>query len=278
MKRTAETPDHMRINDRLRVATDTVKSAGRVIEIFEFFDDRKGPATVMDVSDGLGYPQSSTSALLKSLAGYGYLDYDPYKRTYSLSYRAALMGSWVNDQFFSDGTILSIMRELGEKTGDTILLAVRNGLFVQYIHVLQATSPIRFHIVVGTARPLIASGTGYVLLSQMPDDEVRKIVMRTNAEAGPDQPLVQRSALMETLQTVRRQGYAFTSDMVTQGGGIIAAPIPVEPGSSPLVLAIAGISTLMQRREQELAGMLIDTIQTRFAGTAPLAGDEPGAL
>ncbi|MBA3055239.1 MAG: IclR family transcriptional regulator [Sphingomonadales bacterium] len=265
MPRNVQSQSDMRISDRLNVGAGTVKSAGRVVEIFEFFDDRQAPATVMEIAEGLGYPQSSTSALLKSLVHYGYLDFDPHKRSYILSNRAALMGSWVNDQFFADGTILAMMRELGQQTGDTVLLATRNGTHAQYIHVLQATNPVRFHIVVGTARPLIASGTGYVLLSQLPDDEVRKIMTRTNAEARPGQPIVQRRDLMEKLELVRRRGYAFTCDMVTRGGGIIAAPIPVAEGSPSLVLAIAGISAEMQSREQELARTLLEAIDARFS-------------
>jgi len=56
-----------------RAAEGAVKSAKRVLEIFEFFAERKRPASVGDVVEALGYPQSSTSALLKSLVQLRYL-------------------------------------------------------------------------------------------------------------------------------------------------------------------------------------------------------------
>ena len=51
-----------------------------------------------------------------------------------------------------------MMKKLNELTGDTIVLATRNGLYEQYIRVIQATSPARLHMTLGTARPLAASG------------------------------------------------------------------------------------------------------------------------
>ena len=99
----------MRISEKLSVDQKTVKSATRVIEILEFFDDLQAPATVMEVADSLGYPQSSTSALLRSLVALGYINYDAFKRTYVTSSRVALLGSWMKAQFLSEGAIITMM-------------------------------------------------------------------------------------------------------------------------------------------------------------------------
>ncbi len=275
MPRKLRPQDNLRISDRLNVTSSTVKSARRVVEIFEYFDDRQAPASVMEIAEELGYPQSSTSALLKSLASYGYLNYDPFKRTYILSNRTAFIGSWVSDQFFSDGKVMAMMRALSEKTANTIVLASRNGMQVQYIHVLQATTPVHFHIVVGTARPLVLSGAGYALLARLRDEEVRKILTRANAEAGPGQPIVRSADLFQNLAVVRQQGYALTHDLYTQGGGIIAAPLPGDDADNALVLGIAGFSDVIRSREQEFAGYLLDVIAATYGegrSAPPAAG------
>ena len=142
-----------------------VKSAGRVLEILEYFDDLQQPASVMEIANGLGYPQSSTSALLRSLVATGYLNYDAAARTYLTSSRVALLGSWLNSPFFAEGALISLMKELSELTGDAVVLATRNGLYVQYIHVIQAVSLARLHISLGTVRPIAASGSGLAILS-----------------------------------------------------------------------------------------------------------------
>jgi DNA-binding IclR family transcriptional regulator len=262
-----------RIREPLPLAQKTVKSAGRVLEILEYFDDVQQPATVMEVADTLGYPQSSTSALLRSLVALGYLDYDRYKRTYVTSHRVALLGSWVNSDFVSEGSVISLMKELNELTGDTIILASRNGLYVQYIHVIQATSAARLHVTLGTTRAIAGSVSGYAMLSTMTDHEVRRIVMRVNAETEDGLPLVKLAEVMQHVNHTREKGYAFSCDMVTRGGGMIAAPLPGPLGGQPLVIGIGGISEVMRAREAELASVLTGCIAARFGKQVPRANE-----
>ena len=259
----------MRISEKLNVDQKTVKSATRVIEILEFFDDLQAPATVMEVADSLGYPQSSTSALLRSLVALGYINYDPYKRTYVTSSRVALLGSWMKAQFLSEGAIITMMKEISEATGDTIVLANRNGLHMQYIHVIQATSAARLHMTLGTVRPIATSGAGWALLSTLPDAEIRRVVMRINADAEEGQPLIKASELIAELEMVRARGYAFTCNMATRGGGIIAAPLPQEEGRTQMVLGIGGISEVMRARESELAAILLNAIEQHLGPVRP---------
>lgn len=63
------------------IPPSVVKSAGRVLQILEFFDDVKREANVVEICRALGYPQSSTSVLLRSLVQLGYLAYTPKGRS-----------------------------------------------------------------------------------------------------------------------------------------------------------------------------------------------------
>lgn len=258
-----------RIYAKAPAAQKTIKSAARVLEVLEYFDDWQRPSTVMEIAKALGYPQSSTSVLLKSLVRSGYLLHDPRARTYITSSRVALLGSWINSQFVVEGSIISMLKELNEKTGDTIILAMRNGLYVQYIHVVQATSHARLHMTLGTVRPIAASGAGYALLSAMSTAEVTRLVMRINAEAKEGQPLIQLRELLDKLAMIRKKGYAFTC-MVTPGGGIIAAHLPHVAGQPPMVVGIGGIGEVMRLRETELAGILLQEIESTFSRRSPL--------
>lgn len=253
-----------RITAKFPTESKLVKSAGRVLEILEYFDDLQRHSTVMEIADALGYPQSSTSALLRSLVTMGYLNYDAHTRTYITSSRVALLGSWVNSPFFAEGAIISMMKELNEQTHDTVVLGMRNGQHVQYIHVIQATNHARLHMTLGTVRPLAASGAGYAVLATMTDAEVTRIVMRVNAEAREGEPLIKVRDLLEKLAAIREKGYAFTCDMVTRGGGMIAAPLPRMAGQPQMIIGIGGISEVMRQREDFLAQALRTQIERRF--------------
>lgn len=81
-------------------ASRTIKSAHRVLEILEYFDQDRRVATVMEMSRTLNYPQSSTSELLRCLTRLGYLHYNRVRRTYSPTARVALLGAWVKPSLF----------------------------------------------------------------------------------------------------------------------------------------------------------------------------------
>ena len=241
-----------------------VKSAARVLQILEFFDRIQRKATVMEVADALAFPQSSTSALLRCLVSLGYLLYDPYTRLYAPSSRVALLGSWVNPHFFSEGQVLRLMKELNERTGDAVVLAVRNGLHVQYIHVIEATNLVRLHLTLGAAHPLARSGAGYAILARLSDAEVTRIVMRTNAERADGESLVNVAELLATLAEVRRQGYAFTTDVILKGAGILAAAMPTPPDQPVLIVGVGGVSEVMRSHREELVAILKETMARYF--------------
>jgi DNA-binding IclR family transcriptional regulator len=246
-----------------------VKSAGRVLQILEYFDEIQRAANVVEIAEMLKLPQSSTSALLRSLVAMGYLYFERTSRLYIPSCRVALLGNWVNSPLFMGGSALRCMEDLQRKTGDAVMLAIRNGIWSQYIHVLQATSMARLQVTRGALRPVAASGTGYALLSTLPDAEVKKLVHRINAEArtGKTAP-VNGEELAQTLAEVRRLGYAFTTDLVTAGGAVLAMPLPVTDGGQALVVGLGGISEVQKKRRPELVSILRETVSAHFPAPA----------
>lgn len=70
-----------------------VKSAGRVFEVLELFRSARRQLTAAEVGHALGYPKSSTNALLRSLVALGYLVVDGRtSRLFSFNGRHAARG------------------------------------------------------------------------------------------------------------------------------------------------------------------------------------------
>ncbi|WP_295374308.1 helix-turn-helix domain-containing protein [uncultured Pseudacidovorax sp.] len=253
------------VGTRPELPAGVVKSAGRVLQILEYFDETQRPANVVEIAEMLRLPQSSTSALLRSLVAMGYLYFDRMARTYIPSCRVALLGNWVNSPLFMGGVVLQCMEDLRERTGDAVTLAIQQGVWSQYIHVLQATSLARLQLTRGALRPVAASGTGFALLSTLSDAEVRKLAHRINAEARTGAvAAVEVDPLLAVLADVRRQGYAFTTDLVTPGGAVLAMALPVTDGDRALVLGLGGISEVLKKRKAELVAIMKSTIAEHF--------------
>ena len=231
-----------------------VKSAGRVLRILELFDILRREAPVSEVSDLLDLPQSSTSVLLRSMVVMGYLQFNPQTRAFSPTTRVALLGNWVNGSMISDGLLMKLIQRVNARTKQAVVVAVRNRIWSEYIHVIQSTNSIRLFVVKGSRRPLIRSGTGLMLLADIPDPDIRRIAVRTNAEAGTTEPQNCILTLMDEVAVVRQQGWACTLDTITKGGGMIAMRLPQLNDEEHLVIGMAGITDdLRENRDNYLA-------------------------
>jgi len=239
-----------------------VKSAVRVMQVFELFDQLQRDARVSEMVEYLGFPQSSTSALLKSLVQTGYLEYLPSTRSYIPTPRIALLGSWIGGSPIRDGSIGRMMDELNAETGDAIALACISGIFAKYIHVVQATNLMRMHVPIGSQRFLVWSAMGVPLLSDMSDDAIRLLVRRTNAEASSRQKSIDINQTLTHVEQFRKRGYFFSRGLVTPGAAIICMRLPPNSASPdrPLAIGIGGLLEKMDKQEARYVRLLRDAI------------------
>jgi DNA-binding IclR family transcriptional regulator len=235
----------------------TVKSARRVTEILEYFSEHQGSASAHDVRTALGYPQSSTSALLYSLVALGYLTCDRFSRTFRPTIRVALLGSWMLDEHARASALLIMLEKLRKVTGDTVLLGAQNGTHLLYLQVLQAMSPLGFYMKPGSLRPLCLTAVGLALLSTRTEHEIITYVRRINLErnAHEESPL-RATAVMEAIERGRRMGYFATWGAATNGAAAIAMPLPPIPDHPPLAVGIGGpIDRLKEMLDEYVARM-----------------------
>ncbi|PVX28599.1 IclR family transcriptional regulator [Sphingomonas pokkalii] len=253
-----------------------VKSAGRVLRILELFDVLKREALVSEVSELLEMPQSSTSVLLRSLVVMGYLSYNAPTRAFAPTTRVALLGSWVNGPLLSDGPLIRLMHRLNVRTGQAVVLAVRNHVWSQYIHVVQATSPVRLYVVKGSRRPLACSATGLTLIADLPDSEIKRIGVRYNAEPQEVDVKVPVATLLDRVQAVRDNGYAFQHDTVTAGAGVIAMRLPqLEKSEERLSIGIAAPTEILRDNKDEFVLALHEEIGSHLIGPAAEGALQP---
>jgi IclR family acetate operon transcriptional repressor len=238
-----------------------VKSAARVIQIFEYFDTVRRACPVAEVADHFGWPHSSTSALMRSLVTLGYLNYDASHRSYIPSMRVALLGDWVHSAMLVHGRLTEMLEQLNRDTGETIVLAAQNGLHSQYLRVIQGTNTLRMHLHIGTLRPLLGSGTGRMLLTRMSNEAVVRLVKKFNAGAEePDR--VDAEALLAQIVDDRKRGYAVSMNQVTPHATLIAMLLPAGPAERPLAIGVAGLTDRLIANEARY----VDLMRSHLAG------------
>ncbi len=202
-----------------------IKSVRRTFEILEYFERTERPASLTAIARALSLPISSTSMLMHSLTAMGYVTFVKRTREFVPTMRVSMLGAWIQQFLFSDLDFASVMASIHARCGHTIMAGYLNGLYAQYVHVIQGTTPVRYYLAPGSSRLAVRSTLGIVLLSTLSDKQIENIWThaRLNLE-GAVQPKL--SWLKNEIERARQDRYALTSSLGTKGVGVIAAMLP----------------------------------------------------
>ncbi|WP_159078747.1 IclR family transcriptional regulator [Orrella marina] len=243
--------------------SSTVKSAQRVLEILELFDRVQRPMSLTELARRLSYPVPSALALLKCLQSMEYVFYDPVGKLYTPTMRVCMLGDWLHGQIFQDGAVIALMSDLQQKTGETVMLAMQNDIFSQYVHTMQSRRALRYFLRPGSLRPIHRSATGKMLLAQMTELSVLKMLKRINSRVPTHERIEDPDAFMKEIDQIRTAGYAY-NDQFTDGAAAIAVVLPVPEGMASAVLGLGGPSQRIQIRISDLVKLMHNLIETHI--------------
>ncbi|HMO60407.1 MAG TPA: IclR family transcriptional regulator [Roseiflexaceae bacterium] len=212
----------------------SVKSAARVIDIFELLASHADGLSLSEICVALRIPKSSGHALLNTLTERGYLREGLRERSYRLGPAIFEIGSsyMAQTDLVADGQV--IVRETARACDETVHLAVL------YIAKEEGTGAIRMVSAVGLRFPAHGTGVGKVLLADLDEAEL--------AQHFPaDHPLQQLTPatitdplqLRHELAAIHSRGYAFDREESTPGLCCIAAPVYRAGGRVVAAMSIA---------------------------------------
>jgi len=226
--------------------------------LFEYLADVRSPVTIGDISANLNIPQSSASALVKSLVESGYLTKTKTSRHYAPTLRLPMLGGWMDRQPTILSPLISQMQTLCARFEETFVLAMRNGIYSQYIMVESGPGTIRQHVETGSLRPLLCASTGWAMLARDHDDDIGKLIRHTRNET-------ENSYWRETAKTApahialtRKNGFAFSEGPDAKGTAGIAIALPSHEAHNSLALAAAGTTEAIGQKKDALAAALLD--------------------
>ncbi|MEM0987634.1 MAG: helix-turn-helix domain-containing protein [Pseudomonadota bacterium] len=255
-----------------------VKSAVRVLDIFEAFEAQQRALTISELVDLLQIPQSSMSTLIKSLVAKGFVEYEAQTRRYRPSIRLAFVGNWVLGSTDVVARLHTLAQRLHDETGETVLIGAENGLYLQYLSLVVSPHTLRFALHPGLKRPIHRSGLGIMLLSRKQDAEIGRLVRRYNAEFSDEaEDRSTPSEVMERVARARQQGWFFSSNLAIQGGASLATQLPLPRDHGTLAIGFGGPVTLLTEKTDFLRDTLLRNVRTFAMETVDMAAPAPAA-
>lgn len=258
---------HLEIEDE----PHTVKSARRVLQILEYVKETRSPLSTTDIAVRLNYPISSTAALLKSLANLGYLVFDRNARTYHASVRVSLLGENSHQDKLNLPALNREMDHLAEACGQTVVLALRNDIHIQYVRVVAGSTNLRFYLPVGSKQRLVDTTMGHVLLAQDDDRAIDRLVRRANAETDLGRARIDPVKIRETIATIRETGFAYSNNSFFYGASTLGTALQPCSSEPALVLGLGGNVDDIDPRQDEMKAMLTASVQRIIDSASSLA-------
>ena len=180
---------------------------------------------VREVSAKLKMAKSSTHDLMASLAKLGFLNKTDENR-YRLGWRLVTLSETLLATTELRKEARPILEELASHYQETIHLAVLDDTQAVYVDKLEGRQAVRVELTsLGARLYMHCSALGKVLLAYSPEAEVKRIIQTAGLPRFTPHTIADEDELMQTLEKVRRQGYAYDLEEILPELCCVAAPI-----------------------------------------------------
>jgi len=241
--------------------SDFVRALAKGLAVIEAFDARSPSMTLSDVARKTALSRGTARRLLLTLVELGYVGFDG--KLFSLRPRALNLGfAYLHSQnLWQLGQ--PYMVELVERVHESCSVAVLDGIDIVYVaRVPTAARIMSINLGIGTRLPAFATSMGRVLLADLPQDQVERLLEQASPLAKyTAKTVTEPPALLREIDAVRRQGWAMVDQELETGLRSIAAPILDGAGRSIAALNIGTHASRwpIQKLTQEVVPLLKQT-------------------
>jgi IclR family transcriptional regulator, KDG regulon repressor len=237
-----------------------VPAVTRALDVLELFLDCEGTLSAPEITRKLQLPRTTVHELVTTLTARSYLEQPPDRPgRYRLGVRGYQLGSRYAEQLDLAAEGQRVARSVADTCGETVHVAVREGLDVIYIAKVDSTHAVRMVSAAGRRLPAHCTAVGKMLLASLPEEELEALL----AEPGPlaamtPDSITSTEDLREALAQVREHGVAVEQQESNPDVSCVAAPVRDSGGKAVAALSIS-VPTVRWGRErrEELEGLAV---------------------
>ncbi len=222
----------------VKAAKARLSSVANSIRLLTSFSGEEDELAITTLAHRLGLAKSTVHRLASTLTSAGFLEQNRETGRYRLGVALFELGALVRRRMDVANEARPHLRELLEKTGETVQLGIVDHYSVLYVYEMESRRAIRMAAAVGARGPLHCTAIGKVLLAFQSQDYIRDTVDR-GLTSFTEKTVTQGEAVLELLEEVRSREYAIDDEESESGLRAIAAPVRNHTG---LVIAALGVA------------------------------------
>lgn len=204
---------------------NTVQSVDRALKIIEILKDRSDGIGVTELSNMLEVSKSTAHRLLMSLYNADFVQQDKDNEKYLLGFKFIELGEIVSKNIDIKNIVHPYLYNLGNITGETAYLAVKNKNQINYIDKIESSKTIRMFSNIGKSAPLYCTGVGKAIFAFLPESEIINIVDKIDFVKYTKNTIITKDDILKELEDIKNLGYAIDNEEHELGIRCLAAPI-----------------------------------------------------
>jgi DNA-binding IclR family transcriptional regulator len=244
---------------------ETVQSVIRALSLLEILAREESPITISELSKKSKLKLTTVHRLLNTMMNKGFIE----QEASTLRYRLGLKAFEIGNAAFSVMDLRTVARpflkKLTDQVNETTNLAILDGAEVVYIDQLESTNIVivKMFARVGSRGPAYCTGTGKVLLADLPLDELTKRLSQVKFVKFTERTITSATELISVLARIKNDGYALDFSERDEGVTCIAAPIKNFEDRVQAAVSVSGPANRMtqSRINQEIIPALMEAAQ-----------------
>lgn len=246
----------------------SINAVNRSFQVLDLMTKKNGPISVQEASESLSVNVNMAFRLLRSLEETGYVEHDEKTGLYRLSIKVlklsvtALQGLEIRKFAMPYMEILwsqfpKANVNMGMRSGDEIMMLDR----------IDGNQLPRTNFAPGKLIPFHCSGLGKVLLSDLPEEEVRAMIERTGGlKAYTAETITDVDLFIETLRAVKEEGVGRDRGEFILGDNCSAVPVKNAEGKIVAAISTSALEPNMTREEIEATIPKLKETANRVSG------------
>lgn len=239
-----------------------VKSLGKAISILECFTTERPELGITEIAQMMSLNKSNVHNIITTFEKLGYIVKNPETNRYSLGIKLLQFSYIINNHIGYHKLFLPCMKQITEKTNETVFLGIPYGKEVLYLDSCMPNGAVPMRNIMGERAPMYCTGLGKAMLaySDSPED-----LLPETLKPYTKYTITDKGLLLDHLQTIRQQGYAL--DNMEHEYGIRCVGIAVSNRNHQIVagLSVSGPSLRFEGENvQKFAAIMkeiVDQIQ-----------------
>ena len=236
------------------------QSLAHGLDILLLFDVSNQTLTVSEISKRLGYTQSKTYRLVRTLIKYRFLTENNGTARYSLGLNAIRLGLLAQQKINLSEIARPFMKELSLLTKETVLLTTINGTKGVCLERIESEEVVRSSTYQpGESIPLHGGASGKILMAFLNEEDWDRIIAKEGLTRYTKNTITQVHQIKNHLREIRKKGYATSDREVYEDVMAVSAPILSDRGELVAGLSVVGpVYRIDKRKERVLIRLVVE--------------------